>query len=56
MLSGSGDPSGHLVAGTVRAMFEGRQTHEPWLQFLQLKVYEKPNGGGVHYKYFKPER
>lgn len=40
-----------LSGGSVRAMFEGKQVHGPWLQFLQIKVYEKPNGGGVHYKY-----
>lgn len=46
----NGSPA-KLTAGSVRAMFEGRPMEGPYLQFLQLKVYEKPNGGGVHYKY-----
>lgn len=38
-----------LVPGTVRAMYEGKPVHEPWVQFLQIKSYDKT--GTVHYKY-----
>lgn len=51
MLASNYPTNAKLTAGAVRAMYEGRPVDAPYLQFLQIKVYEKPNGGGVHYKY-----
>lgn len=53
MLAGNSDhlAAQRLTAGSVRAMYEGRPMAEPWLQFLQIKMFEKANSGGVHYKY-----